>query len=220
MSSMWSSAGVQGVTSPFATTGMAPTPGGSTVNRVQSAGKAVVPASNARVPGQKLNSGVTSASTSAATPGTASTSAGAATITSNDFLSLLVTEMQNQDPTSQTDPNAYVNQLVQINSLEQLIAMNGNLTAVLGAATNTPTKSATPTAAITSEPAETEKYSIAGLKPKLGNDTQAQSSAIGVASGNLSTPGATAASQKVAHALDGHPRMGRHGPFIRDIRTH
>src|SRR5215469_3030976 len=54
------------------------------------------------------------------------------TISANDFLSLLVTEMKNQDPTAQTDPNEYVNQLVQVNSLEQLIEINENLTNALG----------------------------------------------------------------------------------------
>jgi flagellar basal-body rod modification protein FlgD len=47
-----------------------------------------------------------------------------ATITANDFLQLLVTELQNQDPTANTDPNEYVDQLVQVNSLQQLIQMN------------------------------------------------------------------------------------------------
>jgi flagellar basal-body rod modification protein FlgD len=50
-----------------------------------------------------------------------------ATITANDFLQLLVTEMQNQDPTADTDPNEYIDQLVQVNSLEQLISINQNL---------------------------------------------------------------------------------------------
>ena len=50
-----------------------------------------------------------------------------ATVTANDFLTLLVTELKNQDPTADTDPNAYVNQLVQVNSLQQLIQINGGL---------------------------------------------------------------------------------------------
>ena len=49
------------------------------------------------------------------------------TISANDFLTLLVTEMQNQDPTADTDPNEYINQLVQVNSLEQLIDINQTL---------------------------------------------------------------------------------------------
>ena len=55
-----------------------------------------------------------------------------ATISANDFLTLLVTEMQNQDPTADTDPNEYINQLVQVNSLEQLISINQNLSTALG----------------------------------------------------------------------------------------
>ena len=49
-------------------------------------------------------------------------------ITANDFLTLLVTELKNQDPTANTDPNAYVDQLVQVNSLQQLIQIDQNTT--------------------------------------------------------------------------------------------
>ena len=56
-----------------------------------------------------------------------SSSSDSATISANDFLTLLVTEMQNQDPTADTDPNEYINQLVQVNSLEQLIDINQTL---------------------------------------------------------------------------------------------
>jgi flagellar basal-body rod modification protein FlgD len=64
----------------------------------------------------------------AAATGTSSTksptASGAATITANDFLTLLVAEMKNQDPTQPTDPNAYISQMVNVNSLQQLIAIN------------------------------------------------------------------------------------------------
>jgi len=71
----------------------------------------------------------------AAAPSTSSTSGtsdsdssdSSATISANDFLTLLVTEMKNQDPTADTDPNEYINQLVQVNSLEQLIDINQTL---------------------------------------------------------------------------------------------
>ncbi|HVJ07597.1 MAG TPA: flagellar hook capping FlgD N-terminal domain-containing protein [Acidisarcina sp.] len=53
-----------------------------------------------------------------------STSSNTANITSNDFLTLLVAEMRHQDPTANTDPNQYINQLVQVNSLQQLIEIN------------------------------------------------------------------------------------------------
>ena len=63
----------------------------------------------------------------------ASASSGSGTITSSDFLALLVTEMKNQDPTANTDPNAYIDQLVQVNSLQQLIQVNQTLTGMSGA---------------------------------------------------------------------------------------
>lgn len=64
---------------------------------------------------------------SGSTSGSSNSDADSATITANDFLQLLVTEMQNQDPTSTTDPNEYIDQLVQVNSLEQLISINQDL---------------------------------------------------------------------------------------------
>ncbi|HMG01760.1 MAG TPA: flagellar hook capping FlgD N-terminal domain-containing protein [Edaphobacter sp.] len=57
------------------------------------------------------------------------------TITSNDFLTLLVTELKNQDPTQPTDPNAYIQQLVGVNSLQQLIQINQGLGTLEGAVT-------------------------------------------------------------------------------------
>src|SRR5579859_7534031 len=70
------------------------------------------------------------ASDTAANGGNAS--AQPSTISANDFLTLLVTEMKNQDPTAQTDPNEYINQLVQVNSLEQLIQINQELSTAVG----------------------------------------------------------------------------------------
>ncbi len=59
--------------------------------------------------------------------GSSSSDSGDTTITANDFLTLLVAEMKNQDPTADTDPNAYIDQLVQVNSLQQLIQINQDL---------------------------------------------------------------------------------------------
>jgi len=63
------------------------------------------------------------------TSGTSATG-GSSQITSNDFLTLLVSELKNQDPTQPTDPNAYIQQLVGVNSLQQLIQINQGLAAV------------------------------------------------------------------------------------------
>jgi flagellar basal-body rod modification protein FlgD len=85
------------------------------------------------------------AATAGTNSGTTTTSAaaGASTITSNDFLTLLVSELKNQDPTQPTDPNAYIQQLVGVNSLQQLIQINHGLTTIETPATSTPTGSTT-----------------------------------------------------------------------------
>jgi flagellar basal-body rod modification protein FlgD len=74
-------------------------------------------------------SGVTAldSSSGSGSSGSSSSADGSANITANDFLSLLVAEMKNQDPTADTDPNAYIDQLVQVNSLQQLIQINQDL---------------------------------------------------------------------------------------------
>jgi flagellar basal-body rod modification protein FlgD len=71
----------------------------------------------------------------AATTPTSSTAANTAaasnsTITANDFLTLLVAEMKNQDPTAPTDPNAYITQMVGVNSLQQLIGINTGISSL------------------------------------------------------------------------------------------
>jgi len=45
-------------------------------------------------------------------------------INSNDFMTLLVAEIQNQDPTQPMDPTTFMSQLVQLNQLEQLTDIN------------------------------------------------------------------------------------------------
>src|ERR1700733_11004441 len=65
--------------------------------------------------------------TSGSTQSSSSASAAASSssdITANDFLTLLVSEPQNQAPTQPTDPNQYITQLAQVNSLEQLVSIN------------------------------------------------------------------------------------------------
>ena len=78
--------------------------------------------------GKTTASGISGQAKSGAAAGAgASTASDTSTISSNDFLTLLVAEMKNQDPTQPTDPNAYIQQLVGVNSLQQLIAINGEL---------------------------------------------------------------------------------------------
>lgn len=49
----------------------------------------------------------------------------------NTFLTLLTTQLQNQDPTDPLDTNQMTNQLVQFASVEQQIAMNANLSSMI-----------------------------------------------------------------------------------------
>jgi flagellar basal-body rod modification protein FlgD len=134
------------------------------------------------------------AGASADTSSTSSTNS--ATISANDFLSLLVTEMQNQDPTADTDPNEYINQLVQVNSLEQLISINQDLTPTSS------TSGSASTAATASAANPVAKTAAA----TAANTTADGTSALNYAPGNLSVPQASSASQSVAHALDGQSR--------------
>ena len=112
----------------------------------------------------------------------------AAGITANDFLTLLVTEMKNQDPTAQTDPNEYVNQLVQVNSLQQLISINETLHAGLGAVSGD-----------TSVPApDAREISLGSQTPSA---PEASSATIAHSAGNLTSPVENPSAKEVANAL-------------------
>jgi flagellar basal-body rod modification protein FlgD len=99
-------------------------------NSITAAGNAA----EARVASALVPQGVQAKATNS-TPTTSSTTTPAGTITSSDFLTLLVSELKNQDPTQPTDPNAYIQQLVGVNSLQQLISINQGLTSIEPAAT-------------------------------------------------------------------------------------
>ncbi|HZP05950.1 MAG TPA: flagellar hook capping FlgD N-terminal domain-containing protein [Terracidiphilus sp.] len=144
-----------------------------------------------------------SANASSGSGSSNNTSSSTATVTANDFLTLLVTEMQNQDPTATTDPNEYINQLVQVNSLEQLIGINQTLNTDLSAPT-ADTSSSTPTASTQSEtsaanPASNGSSTAAAFL--TDHHRAAFSQPFQSAPGNLSIPAPSAAAQRVAHAL-------------------
>jgi flagellar basal-body rod modification protein FlgD len=93
----------------------------------------------------KPRTAATSATTGTSTASTtaAAAEASSSTITANDFLTLLVAEMKNQDPTAPTDPNAYISQMVDVNSLQQLIGINSGITS-LDTAAGVSSSTATP----------------------------------------------------------------------------
>lgn len=147
-----------------------------------------------------------------ATPGGDKNSAG---ITANDFLTLLVTEMKNQDPTANTNPNEYINQLVNVNSLQQLISINETLTGAFG---NSPTsaanqanasrnsKSAGETALPIAEPVSAASSTQSPESVPAINTPSQQANVYTILSnlahGNLSTPARDPAAERLAHALD------------------
>jgi flagellar basal-body rod modification protein FlgD len=167
--------------------------------------------------------------------GGTSDSGGDATISANDFLTLLVTEMQNQDPTDDTDPNEYIDQLVQVNSLEQLIDINQNLSTALGISSSSSDAAQGP--ASEQVPGSQVPGAAAGVTPMTSTGApsvahpaahkgsalgQVQSAAASAATastaaahgssstrhapGNLSIPEVKPAARRVAEALGGQPR--------------
>lgn len=140
-------------------------------------------------PAQTDDTGSTSGTSSSS--GNSSTSE--ATVTANDFLQLLVTEMKNQDPTANTDPNQYINQLVQVNSLQQLIQINQNTTSPSSTGSSGSGESPTQGVQGVTAPASSGSGGSAG--------GSAESAAVAVAPGNLSVPKVSNASARVADAL-------------------
>jgi flagellar basal-body rod modification protein FlgD len=109
-----------------------------TTGASQMASSATTVASSLARP-RAAGTGSTAPSASSAASATASTAA-SSTITANDFLTLLVAEMKNQDPTQPTDPTQYISQMVDVNSLQQLIGINQGITSLdtVAGATTTP----------------------------------------------------------------------------------
>jgi flagellar basal-body rod modification protein FlgD len=188
------------------------------LNHQMTAGQALTNAKAAPMATSTTGTGSTSGTGSSSS----SSSSSSATISANDFLTLLVTEMQNQDPTADTDPNEYINQLVSVNSLEQLIDINQNLTTAL-APTSTSSTSGTPTtqataatsaltaksgtgtsahAAVTHKATTAASTAPASRVPAAIN-TFAKAHSSGQAPGNLSIPAVNPSAQTVANALNG-----------------
>jgi len=147
-----------------------------------------------------------------------SSSDDSATISANDFLTLLVTEMQNQDPTADTDPNEYINQLVQVNSLEQLIDINQTLSGDASGATSSSSASAASTGS-TSATGKTNPVSgnqAAGVAPAVtpagGSTTAEIMQALHVGGGT--TPGSLGSLGQTGIAAAGSRAARAHGSAI------
>lgn len=197
----------------------------SAILQHQRAQQAVQPA--AALPKASATSAAPASSASSAAAGAASS-----TISANDFLTLLVTEMQNQDPTADTDPNEYINQLVQVNSLEQLIDINQTLTTAYPASTTSSSTPQSASAATTGSPsalatshASSAKASratksnsalaVPNLQPTAGNSLRnlaaarsprggaSNASKTPLGAGDFTIPAASPAAFRVANSLGG-----------------
>ncbi len=145
---------------------------------------------------------------------TGSTDTAASTISANDFLTLLVTEMKNQDPTANNDPNQYINQLVQVNSLEQLISINQELSTATTSSGTTGKRVGVNGSLSGISSSVSAIPTSSGIAAGIGehqiqrsaSDSDAHGPSINppavkAISGNLSIPEASPAAQTVAHAL-------------------
>lgn len=74
----------------------------------------------------------TAATTSDLSSSSAATSP---TVNYNDFLQLLITELQNQDPTSPMDPTQSISQLASFSAVQQQVQTNSMLSSMLTSST-------------------------------------------------------------------------------------
>jgi flagellar basal-body rod modification protein FlgD len=150
---------------------------------------------------QQQANGVSANAVTAKTATASSSTAGDtgdATITADDFLTLLVTELQNQDPTSDTDPNAYVNQLVEVNSLQQLISINSGI----GSLDSSVDSSGTPGSASGDAVTGSDGSSSPSARVSQAQVNTAQASYGAFGQSPLSTPGGLADQLSIAQQLD------------------
>jgi len=109
------------------------------------------PAINAPLQAQASGTNGTSGSNGTSSSDTGNSSLSSGNLQST-FLNLLVTELQNQDPTQPVDPTEMVGQMVSLNQLDQLIAINQTLTTMSGGATSTGTSGTGTQGSVVSNP--------------------------------------------------------------------
>jgi flagellar basal-body rod modification protein FlgD len=134
-----------------------------------------MPMINAPLQAQASSTNGTSGSNSSSDTGTSSLSSGNLQST---FLNLLVTELQNQDPTQPVDPTEMVGQMVSLNELDQLISINQTLSGIAGAA-GTGTSGTAAQGSVASNPASTANPGPAKSNTAPLTVFQAQPAAVG-----------------------------------------
>jgi flagellar basal-body rod modification protein FlgD len=89
---------------------------------------ALAAANQAAASAASAASSTSSSSTSSTSTSTSNDALSSLTDNFNDFLNLLMTQLQNQDPTSPMDTNQFTSELVEFASVEQQIDTNSSLT--------------------------------------------------------------------------------------------
>lgn len=105
---------------------------------------------------------------SAAAPSVAANPLKGRTVNQDDFLKLLITQLQNQDPLQPMDNQQFAAQLAQFNSLGQLIEINDKL------------------GALSSGQSATSQYNAASL---IGKEIAAAGNQVGLSAGSPATVG-------------------------------
>ena len=134
----------------------------------------------------------TSAATGSSSTGSSSSSSTGTgldgTTTGTTFLSLLVKELQNQDPSAPMDSTAMVGQMISLNQLDQLVSINGELSPTTTSTTSTAQAASgvTPNATTGSQ----NSAALVAAKNALLNDSSLSSS-VNAASLAASNPNTT-----------------------------
>lgn len=74
--------------------------------------------------------GTPTGSASTTGTGSSSTNAAAGTLGGTDFLTLMLAQLQNQDPTSPVDSNTFLTQLAQLSEVQGITSLNSNFSAL------------------------------------------------------------------------------------------
>jgi len=134
----------------------------------------------------------------------------------NTFLSLLTTQLKNQDPTKAMDTQEMTNQLVQFASVEQQINMNSNLQKMIGLQQAAQLTAAAPLMGQVVE-VESDRLSLqdgsAALRlPAAGAATTARVTVLDAAGRVLRTADVALGAQPTTWTWDGRNSIGRRQP--------
>ncbi|MFC7473241.1 flagellar hook capping FlgD N-terminal domain-containing protein [Dankookia sp. GCM10030260] len=134
----------------------------------------------------------------------------------NTFLTLLTTQLRNQDPTKAMDTQEMTNQLVQFASVEQQISMNGNLDKLIGLQQATQLTAAAPLMGKVMDVAS-DRLSLQGgigtlRLPAAGSATTARVTVLDAAGRTLKQADVTLGTAAADWTWDGRNTAGQRQP--------